>query len=305
MSVTVQEVLNIFYSLADLLDDNGNITSSDAAPYENKTPSILNILQGELIKQGDLFKTYEISNTPITNMFGMTFDDLKEYDGVNELILECEGAAKAYSIDVDSECTIYIEDYTTNWNTLATINVPSTVNDFDNYNGVITPTTGATKTRYRITGSYFARVNNYAFFEYPLQASKVPVYRKWVKKSMPSDFKSIDQIINEESQNYYNNPNFKWEGKSDLYVDYDYSGSIRIVYHPVPVRITSLTDTLQVDDVTAITILPYGLAAHLLLEENDTMAAFYQSRYEELRNISSIKQPTSESQIVDMYNSTM
>ena len=39
---------------------------------------------------------------------------------------------------------------------------------------------------------------------------------------------------------------------------------------------------LDLDDILAQTVLPYGLAAHLLLGENNTMASFFQQRYTEL-----------------------
>ena len=39
---------------------------------------------------------------------------------------------------------------------------------------------------------------------------------------------------------------------------------------------------LDLDDVLAQTVLPYGLAAHLLLGEHDQMASFFFQRYAEL-----------------------
>lgn len=47
-------------------------------------------------------------------------------------------------------------------------------------------------------------------------------------------------------------------------------------------EITSFTDVIDLDDVLAQGILPYGLAAHLLLGENDSMASFFNSKYSEL-----------------------
>lgn len=47
-------------------------------------------------------------------------------------------------------------------------------------------------------------------------------------------------------------------------------------------EVTTFTDVLDLDDVLAQGILPYGLAAHLLLGENDAMASFFNSRYTEL-----------------------
>ena len=51
---------------------------------------------------------------------------------------------------------------------------------------------------------------------------------------------------------------------------------------PVCTVITHLTDVVDIDDVIAQTVMPYGLAAHLMLDEDTTAAGFFQSRYEEL-----------------------
>ena len=47
-------------------------------------------------------------------------------------------------------------------------------------------------------------------------------------------------------------------------------------------EIKAFTDVIDLDDVLAQGIMPYGLTAHLLLGENDSMAAFFNSRYSEL-----------------------
>ena len=47
-------------------------------------------------------------------------------------------------------------------------------------------------------------------------------------------------------------------------------------------EIKAFTDVIDLDDVLAQGIMPYGLAAHLMLRENDSMAAFFNSRYSEL-----------------------
>lgn len=51
---------------------------------------------------------------------------------------------------------------------------------------------------------------------------------------------------------------------------------------PVCPLMESLDDEIGIDDVMAQTVLPYGLAAHLMLDENDNMAAFFNQRYQEL-----------------------
>jgi hypothetical protein len=47
--------------------------------------------------------------------------------------------------------------------------------------------------------------------------------------------------------------------------------------------ITSLTQTLQVSDRIAYLVLPYGLAGHLLIVDDMSVASFWNARYEELK----------------------
>ena len=50
-----------------------------------------------------------------------------------------------------------------------------------------------------------------------------------------------------------------------------------------PVPIETLDQTFQIDDIKASTLLTNGLAAHLMVHEDKTLANFFQQRYEELR----------------------
>ena len=51
---------------------------------------------------------------------------------------------------------------------------------------------------------------------------------------------------------------------------------------PVLMPLTDLYTAIDLDDYCAGTVMPYGLAAHLLLDENPSAAGFFQQRYEEL-----------------------
>jgi len=303
MAVTAQEVFNLAMDLLGEREETGVIDETDTKTYNVKTPGILTLLQAELIKQGEIFKKYEISNKPIENKLGYISNfDIQAFEGT-ELTFECSSPCKAYYFEVDNDATVYVEDYTSGWNTLATINATPTTSGFTAYKGVVTPTPGATRSRLRFTGNYYYRTINRALFNIPFaSADEVPDYRPWVKKEMPNDFKSIDQIINEYPERQYSkDANYKWEGRKDLYINYYYNGIVRVIYRPIPDVITALTDTLQVDDVTARTILPYGLAAHLLLDENPDVANFFQQRYEELKALVALKQPVSEETIINLY----
>lgn len=302
MTTTAQQVFDIAMDLIDERLDDGTISASDTLDYNVKTPGLLNVLQSELIKQGDLYSTHSISNKPVSNLLGdYSGFDIVAYEG-DELTYECAGSAKSYYFEVDNDATVYIEDYTSAWNTLATVSATPTASGFTAYSGLVTPTSGATRSRIRLGGSYYYRIVNRALFKVPFASSgDIPTYRPWVLKQMPSDFKSVDEIVNEEGSSYNQNAGYKWEGKRDLYMDYYYDGNIRIVYHPVPTLITALTDTLQLDDVTARKVLPYGLAAHLLLSENPEQASFFNGRFNEMKADESKKQPSSIEQIVNLY----
>jgi len=52
---------------------------------------------------------------------------------------------------------------------------------------------------------------------------------------------------------------------------------------PVLMPIVSLDDAIDLDDYCAGTVMPYGLAAHLLLDENPSAAGYFQQRYDELK----------------------
>lgn len=56
-------------------------------------------------------------------------------------------------------------------------------------------------------------------------------------------------------------------------------------------EIKSFDDPLPLDDAICQSVMPYGLAAHLLLGENDSMAAFFNQRYTELMYTIGIRKP--------------
>jgi hypothetical protein len=297
---TVQQVFDLAMDLINKRLTNGQI-APNTAQYKARTPGILTLWQSENMKSGDLFKTYEISNKPITSMFGnFSGFDYLEYAG-QDIIKEANGSAKAYYFEVDGEGTVYIEDFNGTWNTLATINVPNSVEDFEAYKGVVTPSSGATKSRIRFTGQYRYLITNYALFSVPVAPSKVPDYRPWIKKEMPSVFKSLDSVIEEYPQRQYaKSNNYKWEGRKDLYINYYYEGSIRVVYKPVPIQITSMDQTLEVDEISCMSGA-YFLATHLLLVEDPDSSNFFSQRYMEMKLENNIRQPATIEQIIDVY----
>lgn len=300
MSVTANDVFLLTLALSGDLDDNGQ--PDDVTDLQVRAPGILTALQAEHIKTGDIYSTYEIANKPVNNLLGATSGhDYVEFVGT-DITKESPGSVRAYYFEVSDDAVVYIEDYTGSWNTLATVTCTPTSSGYTAYKAKVTPTPGATKSRIRFSGTNRYIFTNYALFSVPFASNDdVPVYRPWVSKQMPSDFKSIDQIVEEYPEAQYSkSSSFKWEGRNKLYIDYYYEGNIRIVYRPVPSAITSMSDTLQVDDVTARSVLPWGLAMELY-KDDDTKFAYFQSRYLQMKASAMPKQPASEQQIINVY----
>ena len=66
-------------------------------------------------------------------------------------------------------------------------------------------------------------------------------------------------------------------------------------------ELKDFSDEIGLDDVIAQGIMPYGLAAHLLLGENDSMASFFNERYSELVATLTAKKPSEWEEIAPYY----
>lgn len=84
---------------------------------------------------------------------------------------------------------------------------------------------------------------------------------------------------------------------------YQYSDTIETEegVRPVPSRITSFEDSIDLDDIMAGTVLPYGLAAQLCMDDNPRISAFSQQRYEELMSRFARNFPSKWDVIPDSY----
>jgi hypothetical protein len=306
--MTGQDIFNMAIDFMCKRDVAGTIEPNKVERYKVRTPSILTAWQSTVARIGNLYKTYSFACKPFENKLNDSTEVIR-YEGTDKTY-EYDGVCYAYSVTVDVEGNtgnsgiIYIEDYTTVWNTLATISL-TTATTATNYKGVVTPTASATKSRIRLssdTGSgdnctYLAY--NMAMFDVKMQSGQVPEYAPYIKYSMPSDFKSIDQVIDISADNYTEGT-YRWENTKDLYVSKDYEGVIRIVYRPIPTTITALTSTIEVDAQLAVSGA-YYLATHLLLVEEPTMSSYFEQKYNELISLELRPKPARTIKITDVY----
>lgn len=70
---------------------------------------------------------------------------------------------------------------------------------------------------------------------------------------------------------------------------------------PIAALIRDFEKPIDLDDYICQSVMPYGLAAHLLLQEDPAAASFFQQRYDELKRTLAIGLPTESEEIVDVY----
>ena len=70
---------------------------------------------------------------------------------------------------------------------------------------------------------------------------------------------------------------------------------------PVCPEITDFNMAIGLDDGICQGVLPYGLAAHLLLDENPSAASYFQQRYEELLRTARRGIPAAAEDITNLY----
>ena len=70
---------------------------------------------------------------------------------------------------------------------------------------------------------------------------------------------------------------------------------------PIPKKIENIDSEIDLDDFICQSVMPYGLAAHLLMQEDLTSANYFQQRYEELKRMLERGLPTLSEDIEDIY----
>lgn len=70
---------------------------------------------------------------------------------------------------------------------------------------------------------------------------------------------------------------------------------------PIAPVIEDFKDEIALDDYICQSVMPYGLAAHLLLDENPSAAGYFQQRYEELKSKLAQGFPQTAEDITDIY----
>lgn len=297
---TVNDVILDARAILDSYTENGtNIAESELADFIKSAIRFADMGQKELYAVGRAQKTVEVTNYPVRNLLGDTFD-VEEFTGT-DFYCPINGTANArsYHVIADSTHTVIIEELEGSvWQTLITLSGTSkTV-----YKGNITPTTTGNKIRFRFTGTTYYRYSNYALFEYSfVDNDSVPDYYAWIPYELPSDFKELETVIEEYyKEQYVLSSSYKFEQPNKLYYSYNFKGKLRIVYKPIPTTITSVSQVLQIDDITA-KALSFYVASWLSPYENESLTNPLFQKFDELKRSMAKKEPKALEVITDVY----
>ena len=300
MATTVQNIIDDAKALLGTYTDDGVvIAASDVPDFAPSCVRFADMGQKELFGKGRIQKTVELVNSPIKNELGLLSNfDVVEFLGEDVYFPPTGGVdAKSYYVEADNTHTIVIEELESGtWQTLTT--TTATVTSMTAYKANITPTTVGNKIRLKLTGTTFYRCINRAFYDVAFQAdADIPKYQPWVELDLPSDFKSLDSVVEEyESRQYSESSTYKFENPNRFYYDYYFKGKLRIIYNPIPTTLTAVTDTLEIDDVVA-KALAFYVASWISPYENQSMTNPLFQKYEELKLEAMAVEPATEEDI--------
>lgn len=301
MATTVEKIILDVRALFDELSKNGTILGeATVADLQVSAIRLVDMAQKELFRTGNVYRKFEVTQKNPVNLLGKFQGyDVKVFDGTDYTTAEV--LAKCYYFEADDEGSCVIEEKQAGvWQTLTTIALVSATS-MQAYKGLITPTTAGNLIRLRLTGTTYYKYQNIGLFKEPFKVDKIPDYRPWIKYTMPSDFRMVDKLIEEFPERQYQaSSSYKWEGFNELWLNYEYTGTVRVIYKPVPITITTKAQNLEVDDITANAIT-YYVAAKIAPHEMSELTSFFEQKFNELKLESFIKMPSSEQTIIDVY----
>jgi len=260
---TVQDIIYDARALLDEYTEEGIIISpAEVADIEAKLIRFISKGQRELYSIGRNFKEFSFTNKPITPVGGLFSGfDLKVCTGEGDIkyFPDEEGTdeGKSFYIEANETHLVELQEYEVgSWQTITPYNGVGLVG-MTPYKANVTVTTPGNKVRLKLSSNTYFEYINTAFFPYKFVT--VPDYRPWVHVTLPDDFRKLDSVVKEfPTRQHTEASDYKWEEPNIFIYNYYYEGSYKIIYKPIPAVITSKTDVLEIDDITAEALAFYS-----------------------------------------------
>lgn len=288
------KILNSYSNSGQLIP----ATDGNVKDYIFRFPELANICQFEIATTAKyIHKVKRISQNPVPNQLPNALNkfDVVQHLGTDLTDMVAQGA-KSYYFEVDNVADIYIEEERTSgvWTVLKTINHATPKGQYTAYKGFTGCTNTSYNVRVRFSGSYPYNVRNRALFAYLFPTEDdIPVYERYVKYTMPSDFYLLNRVVNKGNQMTYTNTiDWQFEGRNVIAVNYFLVGSIDIFYYAYPATIPdNVADDYEFEiDEEACQAMPYFVASQVLLDDpmnksvGDKLYTIYQGKLANMTN---------------------
>lgn len=305
MATKVSDIILDARALLDSYTEDGVVIAQDElADFTASCVRFANMGQRELYKIGNMEKTLELSRLPVENKLGNRFNS-EAFKGITIYLPDEKGIedVNSYYIEANGTHNITIQELNNGvWSDLITNS--ATVNVMTQYKGNINKSQPDNKIRIKIDGLSYFIYKDAALFEYKFQDdASVPDYSMWVEQQMPEDFKATDSVVEEQPiKGYSTNVDYKFEKPNRFYFNYNFSGTVKIIYDPIPIPIVSEDQELEIDDVMA-EALSFYIAAYISPYENQALTNTFLQKFEELKSnaIRIQDAPVAEESISDVY----
>jgi hypothetical protein len=304
----VQNIMDkVLVMIDNFTEDGVAVPTAENIDVEKKVILLTDMAQKELWKLNKVTKQLELTNKPPENKLGESLA-LIDFEGDTQYYPNEQGVdgVQGYSIQVDKDASdnatlTYQELIGVTWTTLVAV-VPTSITSLTTYKGVLTVADTTNPVRLKIEGTEHFLHKNRALWKYLYKSASVPTYEPWVKYDLPSDFNGLDVIIKEfDVAQYSQTANYKIENYRDFYFNYEFNGSIRITYKPIPVTITALTDTVTIDEPLAQSIV-YDVCAKLGFYENPDLVNWAEGRRLESEAAAQVNDIPSAETVLDYYS---
>lgn len=255
--------------------------------YLNGMPSVANEALLRLMSVGKpLVKKYSLSYDIPDSIF-----DYQSYETeqITTNDLEIQGnASKAYYFEINNDATIYIQQYTTEWETISTITHTATkYGVYETKKGLID---NENKNPIRLlfkADDYVYSVRNVALYNINFKDTN-NIYNNTQKQKydlaeLIDDFYDIISVEfeKEDEKNKYNS-NFILEEDKTLVFDTKMKGNFIITYKAYPEKITSTTADSHTFEMPSemIALLPLYIASELYKDDDISVATTWRNQFE-------------------------
>jgi len=309
MATVRVEIYNKILSMLDQYTEDGvNIAEEDNIDIEKKVIVLTDMAQKEMWKLNKNKKQIEITNKPDENRLGLLSNmRLIDFEGKTQYYPSTDGIdnVQGYSIQVtegasDNATITYQELIAGVWTDLVVLN-PTGIDTLTTYKGVLNITSTTNPVRVKIEGTEHFLHTNRALWKMKYKANLVPTYEPWVKYDLPTDFNTVDMVVEEfPDRQYSQSANYKIENYRDFYYNFYFEGNLRVTYLPIPTTITSLDDELQIDTTFSQTIV-YDIISKLGFYENPDLVNWAEGRRIENKQSATNDEPLSAEVVIDYY----